>query len=117
MLSHQVHESVMYPSLPSILQDSPLIPSLPLPSTPLPKEKVQEEWRPKLQVAKPAQKKVGDHYELVPTPEPRPPWPTEYSLACILPDGQVELTSAGGHSRRVHGHHLKLYLKSDVDPL
>ncbi|CAL1371932.1 unnamed protein product [Linum trigynum] len=37
-----------------------------------------------------------------------PPWPSEYSLACILPDGQVELANDGGHIRRVHGHHLKL---------
>ncbi|CAL1378514.1 unnamed protein product [Linum trigynum] len=32
----------------------PLIFSPPLPSTPSPKEKIKEEWRPKLQVAKPA---------------------------------------------------------------
>ncbi|CAL1382123.1 unnamed protein product [Linum trigynum] len=50
-------------------------------------------------------------------PAPRPPWPSGYSLACILPDGQVELTDDGGRIRRVHGHNLKLYLKSDVDPL
>ncbi|CAL1379094.1 unnamed protein product [Linum trigynum] len=117
VVSHQEHEFVVYPSVLPILQDSPPIPSPLIPSTPLPKEKIREEWRPKLPVAQPAHKKVGHHYERVPLPEPRPPWPSEYSLACILPDGQVELTSAGGHIRRVHGHHLKLYLKSDVDPL
>ncbi|CAL1401625.1 unnamed protein product [Linum trigynum] len=116
-VSHQEHEFFVYPFVLPILQDPSHISSPPLPSTPLPKDKIKEEWRPKLQVAQPAQKKAGDHYELVPPPEPRPPWPSEYSLACILPDGQVELTSAGGHTRRVHGHHLKLYLKSDVDPL
>ncbi|CAL1354991.1 unnamed protein product [Linum trigynum] len=116
-VSHQEHESVVYPSVLPILQDPSLISSSPLPSTLLPKDKIKEEWQPKLQVAKPAHKKTGDHYELVPPPEPRPPWPSEYSLACILPDGQAKLTSAGGHIRRVHGHHLKLYLKSDVDLL
>ncbi|CAL1411956.1 unnamed protein product [Linum trigynum] len=116
-VSHQEHESVVYPSVLPILHDPSHISSPPLPSTPLPKDKIKEEWRPKLQVAKPAHKKTGDHYELVPPPEPRLPWPSEYSLTCILPDGQVELTSAGGHIHRVHGHHLKLYLKSDVDPL
>ncbi|CAL1359674.1 unnamed protein product [Linum trigynum] len=113
MLSHREHESVVYPSLSPILQDPPPIPSPPLPSTPSPKEQIKEEWRPKLQAAKPARKKAGDHYEMVPLP----PWPSEYSLACILSDGQVELANAGGHIRRVHGHHLKLYLKSEVDPL
>ncbi|CAL1394290.1 unnamed protein product [Linum trigynum] len=117
VVSHRVHESVVYPSMPSVLQDSPPVPSPRLPSVPSPKEKIKEEWRPKLQVAKPAQKKAGDHYELVPAPEPRPPCPSKYSLACILLDGQVELTCVGGHTLRVHGHHLKLYLKSDVDPL
>ncbi|CAL1395552.1 unnamed protein product [Linum trigynum] len=116
-VSHQEHESVVYPSVLPILQDPPPIPSPPLPSTPSPKEKIRVEWRPKLHAAKPAHKKAGDHYELVPPPEPRLPWPSEYSLACILPDGRVELTSAGGHTHHVHGHHLKLYLKSDVDPL
>ncbi|CAL1412465.1 unnamed protein product [Linum trigynum] len=117
VVAHQVHESVVYPSVPLVLQDSPPISSPPLPSTPLPKEKIKEEWRPKLQVARSAEKEVGDHYERVLAPEPRPPWPSKYSLACTLPDGQVELTSASGHTRCVHGDHLKLYLKRDVDPL
>ncbi|CAL1388874.1 unnamed protein product [Linum trigynum] len=116
-ISHQVHEPVVYPSVPLVLQDPPLTPSPPPPSTSSPNKKIKEEWRPKQQVAKPARKKGGDHYELVPPPAPRPPCPFEYSLACILPDGQVELTNAGGCTRRVHGHHLKLYLKSNVDPL
>ncbi|CAL1353518.1 unnamed protein product [Linum trigynum] len=116
-ISDQVHESVVYPSAPLILQDPPIIPSPPLHLVSPPNKTIKEEWRPKQQVAKPARKKGGDHYELVPTPAPRPPWPSEYSLACILPDGQVELTNAGGCTRRVHGHNLKLYLKSDVDPL
>ncbi|CAL1380994.1 unnamed protein product [Linum trigynum] len=112
-VSHQEHESVVYPSVLPIFQDPPPIPSPPLPSTPSSKEQIREEWRSKQQAAKPARKKAGDHYELVPPP----PWPSEYSLACILPDGQVEFANAGGHIRRVHGHHLKLYLKSEVDPL
>ncbi|CAL1390817.1 unnamed protein product [Linum trigynum] len=112
-VSHQEHESVVYPHVLPILQDPPPIPSPPLPSNPSSKEQIREEWRPKQQAAKPARKKAGDHYELVPPP----PWPSEYSLACILPDGQVELANAGGHIRRVHGHQLKLYLKSEVDPL
>ncbi|CAL1406423.1 unnamed protein product [Linum trigynum] len=112
-VSHQEHESVVYPSVVPILQEPPPTPSPPLRTTPSPKEQIKEEWRPKLPAAKPARKEAGDHYELVPPP----PWPSEYSLACILPDGQVELANAGGHIRRVHGHHLKLYLKSDVDPL
>ncbi|CAL1405940.1 unnamed protein product [Linum trigynum] len=112
-VSHQEHESVVYPSVLPILQEPPPTPSPPLRTTPSPKEQIKEEWRPKLQAAKPARKEAGDHYELVPPP----PWPSEYSLACILPDGQVELANAGGHIRRVHGHHLKLYLKSDVDLL
>ncbi|CAL1411322.1 unnamed protein product [Linum trigynum] len=116
-ISDQVHEHVVYPSVPLVLQDPPLAPSPPLPSTSPPNKKIKEEWRPKQQVVKLARKKGGDHYELVPPPAPRPPWPSEYSLACILPDGQVELTNAGGRTRRVHGHNLKLYLKSDVDPL
>ncbi|CAL1378568.1 unnamed protein product [Linum trigynum] len=103
--------------MPLVLHDSPLTPSPPLPSTSPPSKMLKEEWRPKPQVAKLAQKKGGDHYELVPPPAPRPPWPSEYSLACILPDGQIELTNAGGRTRRVHGRNLKLYLKSDVDPL
>ncbi|CAL1402817.1 unnamed protein product [Linum trigynum] len=115
-ISDQVHESVVYPSAPPILKDPLIIPSPPLhPATP-PNKKLKEEWRPKQQVAKPARKKSGDHYELVPPPAPRPPWPSGYSLACILPDGQVELTDDGGRIRQVHGHNLKLYLKSDVDP-
>ncbi|CAL1401956.1 unnamed protein product [Linum trigynum] len=83
VVSHQEQESVVYPSMLPILQDPPSIPSPPLPSTPLPKEKIKEEWRPKLPVAKPAKKEAGDHYELVPPLEPRPPWPSEYSLAWL----------------------------------
>ncbi|CAL1378637.1 unnamed protein product [Linum trigynum] len=109
-ISHQVHESVVYPSVHLVLQDPPLTLSPPLPSTSLPNKKLKEEWRAKPQVAKPAWKKGGDHYELVPPPAPRPHWPSEYSLACILPDGQVELTNAGGRTHRVHGRNLKLYL-------
>ncbi|CAL1355143.1 unnamed protein product [Linum trigynum] len=116
-ISDQVHEPVVYPSAPLILQDPPIIPSPPLHPFSPPNKKIKEEWRPKQQVAKPARKKGGDHYELVPPPAPRPPCPSGYSLACILPDGQVELTDDGGRIRRVHGHNLKLYLKSDVDPL
>ncbi|CAL1377564.1 unnamed protein product [Linum trigynum] len=116
-ISHQVHDPVVYPSVHLLLQYSPLTPSLSPHSTSPANKKLKEEWRPKPQVAKPARKKGGDHYELVPPHAPRPPWQSEYSLACILPDGQVELTNAGGRTRRVHGHNLKLYLKSDVDPL
>ncbi|CAL1406703.1 unnamed protein product [Linum trigynum] len=116
-ISHQVHESVVYPPVHLVLQDPPLTPTLPLPSTSPPNKRIKEECRWKQQVAKPARKKGGDHYELVPPPAPRPPWPSEYSLACFLPDGQVELTNAGGRTRLVHGRNLKLYLKSDVDPL
>ncbi|CAL1353967.1 unnamed protein product [Linum trigynum] len=116
-ISNQVHEPVVYPSVPLVLQDSHLTPLPPLPSTSPPNKKLKEEWRPKQQVAKLARKKGGDHYELVPPPAPRPPWPSEYSLACILPDGQVELSNAGGRTRRVHGRNLKVYLKSNVDPL
>ncbi|CAL1372017.1 unnamed protein product [Linum trigynum] len=116
-ISDQVHEPVVYPSQPLILQDPPIIPSLPLHPASPPNKKLKEEWRPKQQVAKPVRKKGGDHYELVPPSAPRPPWSSGYSLACILPDGQVELADDGGRIRRVHGHNLKLYLKSDVDPL
>ncbi|CAL1401853.1 unnamed protein product [Linum trigynum] len=116
-MSDQVHEPVVYPSAPLILQDPPIIPSPPLHPASPPNKKLKEEWRPKQQVAKPARKKSGDHYELVPPPAPRPPWPSGYSLACILPNGQVELTDEGGRIRRGHGHTLQLYLKSDVDPL
>ncbi|CAL1400417.1 unnamed protein product [Linum trigynum] len=117
VISQQVHEPVVYPPVYLVLQDPPLTPSPPLPATSFPNKKLKEEWRPKPQVAKPVRKKGGDHYELVPPPAPRPPWPSEYSLACILPDGQVEPTDDGGRIWRVHGHHLKLYLKSDVDLL
>ncbi|CAL1412545.1 unnamed protein product [Linum trigynum] len=81
-VSHQEHESVVYPSVLPILQDPPPISSPPLPSTPFPKEKINKEWRSKLHVAKPAQKKAGDHYELVLPPEPRLPChPSIHSLA------------------------------------
>ncbi|CAI0391971.1 unnamed protein product [Linum tenue] len=67
-ISYQEHEPVVYPSVPLVLQDPPLKPLPPLPSTSPPNKKIKEEWRPKQQVAKPTRKKGGDHYELVPPP-------------------------------------------------
>ncbi|CAL1405398.1 unnamed protein product [Linum trigynum] len=46
-ISDQVHEPVVYPSAPLILQDPPIIPSPPLHPVSPPNKKIKEEWRPK----------------------------------------------------------------------